>query len=89
MDEKKRKEDDWIDEISYSIGEQVEKGDNPEDSGKEKTHDDIDIKEEKKGEDLKEEKKEESNTEKGQQEVPVIAKEEEVPSINLDDMKLS
>lgn len=69
MDEKKRKEDDWIDEISCSIGEQVEKGDNPEDSEKEKVHDNIDIKEEKKGEDLKEDKKEKAST---VTEVPVV-----------------
>lgn len=83
MDEKKLKEDDWIDEISYSIGEQVEKGDNPENSEKEKTRDDIYINEEKKDEDLKEENKEKATS---AAEVPIVDESTLVEKAVVDDV---
>lgn len=75
MDEERLKEDDWMKEISRSIGEQIEKDEdpeNPEDAIEDRKQTDVKNNMEKKGRDL-----DEQNEKKGssKSEVPVVDKD--------------
>lgn len=81
MDEEKLKEDDWMKEISRSIGEQIEKDDSPEESKKEK--DNVNINDENdKDKNVNDKKKTNSGSKPG---VPVVDKDTAVEKAVVDE----
>lgn len=80
MDEEKLKEDDWMKEISRSIGEQIEKDDNSEIGNKEENN--ININKNDKDKDVAEQKKVNGSTKSG---VPVVDNETAVEKAVVDE----